>query len=396
VRYRVHKTRKHGINYDRYFAIRYQKDGKRKEEGLGWLSEGWTLDDAVLKLTGLKKGHTEGGATRLSEQREQVKKQKAHDEAKKEQLKKDALTFGNFFTDKYFPHAKANKKKGTYLREEQLFRLWISPVIGKKALKEISPLDLERIKRKMHKAERAPRSIHYTLAVIRQVFNFARIVNLFNDVNPATLVKKPTDDNKRTRFLTKDEADKLLKGLKERSNQLHDMSLLSLHCGLRAGEIFNLTWNDLDLDQGIITLRDTKSGKTRYAYMTNDVKNMFSGLEKKNQLVFPNRDGNKIIEASNAFGRCVNELGLNEGIEDNRDKVVFHTLRHTYASWLVQQGVGLYVVKERLGHSTITMTERYAHLAPENAQQTVKTIEKIFKKTSAEDATIVNLDDRKN
>jgi len=55
VRYRVHKTRKHGINYDRYFAIRYQKDGKRKEEGLGWLSEGWTLDDAVLKLTGLKK-----------------------------------------------------------------------------------------------------------------------------------------------------------------------------------------------------------------------------------------------------------------------------------------------------------------------------------------------------
>ena len=69
------------------------------------------------------------------------------------------------------------------------------------------------------------------------------------------------------------------------------------------------------------------------------------------------------------------ELELNEGVSNRRDEVVFHTLRHTYASWLVQQGVDLYVVKDRLGHSTMAMTERYSHLAPEHSKQTVDVIE---------------------
>jgi site-specific recombinase XerD len=56
---------------------------------------------------------------------------------------------------------------------------------------------------------------------------------------------------------------------------------------------------------------------------------------------------------------------FNEGVEDTRQRVYFHTLRHTFASWLVQRGVDLYKVKELMGHEDIKMTMRYAHLAPE-------------------------------
>ena len=69
---------------------------------------------------------------------------------------------------------------------------------------------------------------------------------------------------------------------------------------------------------------------------------------------------------------------------DTRDKVVFHTLRHTYASWLVQNGVDLYTVKELMGHSTLPMTERYAHLSKENLKNAVKKLEDRMKTTPKE------------
>lgn len=74
---------------------------------------------------------------------------------------------------------------------------------------------------------------------------------------------------------------------------------------------------------------------------------------------------------SRVFLNTVNELGFNTGVTDPRRRVVFHTLRHTYASWLVQAGVDLYVVRDLLGHSSIKMTERYSHLAPERLKGAV-------------------------
>lgn len=79
-------------------------------------------------------------------------------------------------------------------------------------------------------------------------------------------------------------------------------------------------------------------------------------------------------QISASFKRIVEEIGLNEGISDPRQKVVFHTLRHTFASWLVQKGTPLYTVAELMGHKSLTMTSRYAHLAPENMRNAVNKI----------------------
>jgi len=95
---------------------------------------------------------------------------------------------------------------------------------------------------------------------------------------------------------------------------------------------------------------------------------------KKNDLVFTDRNGNKAVQISDTFNRVVDGLQLNEDISDRRDKVTFHTLRHTYASMLVQRG-RLFHVKELLGHSGIALTERYPHLSDSSLKQTLLMIQ---------------------
>ena len=91
-----------------------------------------------------------------------------------------------------------------------MFKKWISPTIGNTSMKDISLFALEKLKDKMKKANLSPRSISYALAVIRQVFNYAKRFELYNGDNPTGKVKKPTEDNRRDRFLTHKEAELLL------------------------------------------------------------------------------------------------------------------------------------------------------------------------------------------
>ena len=378
VRFYEHESRRHGVRFDRYFAIRFQHGGKRREEGLGWASDGWTEQKAALELAKLKEAAKTGeGPARLVEKRRlaEVKRQAQAEEQERQAV--DALTFDQFWRETYFPQAKRDKTARSWKREDQFFRLWLSPVLAGQPLKAISPLHLERVKRNMASAGRAPRSIHYCLAVVRQVFNHARRLGLYQGEPPTSKVKSPKADNRRLRFLTQEEASNLLEALGEVSSATRDMALLSLHTGMRAGEIFGLTWADVDLDRGLLTLRDTKSGRTRHAFMTQAVKAMLSSRSpgKPDELVFPTRNGGRRVQISQAFRRVVEAQGLNEGLSDSRQKVTFHSMRHTYASWLVMQGTPLYTVQQLLGHQTLAMTERYSHLAPDHMRQAVKSLE---------------------
>jgi integrase len=378
VRYQEHPTRKHGVAPDRYYAIRYQKDGKRREEGLGWASEGMTLTRAVAILAKLRDAAATGeGPARLAEKRKEAEARRKAEEEAREKARRESLTFGAFFRATYYPHATASKKPHSYETEKLIFDLWLAPDLEDVTLAGLSPFHVEKVKRRMQRAGKSPRYQQYALAVVRQVWNEARRLGAVSGENPASKVKTPRVDNRRLRHLTGEEAARLLPALRAKSPDVHDMALLSLHTGLRQGEIFSLTWGDVDLPKGLLTVRDTKNGRTRHACMTAEVKAMLSRRERgaPDALVFPARDGGRRKEMTPTFDHVVRDLGLNAGVADPRDKVVFHTLRHTFASWLVMKGVDLYTVKELLGHSTITMTQRYAHLAPDALHRAVKTLE---------------------
>jgi integrase len=244
-------------------------------------------------------------------------------------------------------------------------------------MKNVSQINIQKIKKNMENAGLSVRSICYAYDVIRQVYNFANRNNLVDCKSPTLGIKKPKKDNKRHQFLTIDEADILLNELKKKYPEIYEISLISLHCGLRAGEIFSLKWADIDLENGRLIVTDTK-WLNRFQLMTDELKEIFRNKKRgsPNDLVFPSRNDKERKAISKSFMLTVNKLGLNDGCTDSRNKVVFHTLRHTYASWLVQEGTPLYEVAKHLGHSTITQTERYSHLTPKNFENSVKVIEK--------------------
>jgi integrase len=382
VRFRENPNRKFNSKPDRYFFIRYRYQGNLKEEGVGWASEGWNAAKASNVLARIKESIKIGeGPQSLAEKRKILREKRETEQAERERRSLENITFGHIFLNQYLIAAENNRGEKTNRREKDLFKIWISPLIGDLPLKEISPFHLERLKKDMSDAGRSPRTIRYALAVIRQVFNFAKFNNLYSGETPVSKVRMPQADNKRYRYLTHEEADRLLEYLASRSPQVYEMAMVSLHCGLRAGEIFSLTFGDLDFENGTMFLRDTKKRRIRTAFMTEEVKKILQrkvGGERED-LVFPGRDGIKISFISDTFERAVKDLGFNAGVTDRRQKVVFHTLRHTYASWLVESGVDLYTVKKLMGHSTIAMTERYSHLGNNTLQNAVKVFEESLK-----------------
>jgi integrase len=335
-------------------------------------------------LTGAAKQGIKEAPTRISEQRKLEADRRKAEQEEAERNDREAITLKTFFEEDYLPIARADKKPKSVVREEGLFRLWIDPAIGAKPMKDIAPFDLERLKNSMAKEGQSPRSIEYCLAVIRQIFNTAKRLKKYSGENPTSDIKFPKPDNQKMRFLTHSEADLLLSTLQEKSKDTHDMTLLALYCGLRQGEILSLQWQDVNLEKGILTIRDAKAG-SRIAFLTAKTSAMLESrkaMKNDSDLVFPGRKG-QMERISHTFWRTVEDLGFNKGVTDPRLKVTFHSCRHTYASWLVEAEQDLYIVQKLLGHKTNQMTMRYSHVGENQFRAAVNALETNLNKPEA-------------
>jgi integrase len=222
------------------------------------------------------------------------------------------------------------ENKASLDREKSLYRNYLS-VLDNKTLQEITMLDAEKIVNGIIKKGLAVRTAQYAAAVLRHALNKA-VERGYLQVNTVSKIKVPRKDNRRIRFLTKDEAAKLLDELKKRSQKVYEMAFLSLNTGMRFGEIANLTWQDIDFDNGIIYIKDPKNRTGRVSYMTEGVRALLLNKKKSNSsnnnFIFYTQDNNKKKSIPGSFDRAVHRLGLNNGVTDSRNKVVFHTLRH--------------------------------------------------------------------
>jgi len=380
VRYREHATRKHGIRPDRYFALNYKTGGRVKNEGVGWESEGWTAEKAFNLLAEMRANLKAGsGPTTLAQRREAQQEQEEIRKAARRAKAKQEITFGQFWELYYWPAATAHKKPKSVDAERHLFAKWLAP-LHDVSLPHITQAKLDAVVSSMRKAGKAPATIKYAIAVVSQVWNHAALLDVVAGENPTRKVKMPQKDNRRTRFLSPAEAKTLLTTLWARSIDSHDEAVLSLFCGMRAGEIHAATWHDVDFEAKTILLRDTKNKRNRHAYITPEVEAVLRRRGKKDRsgYIFPAVGGGSRRWVPATFDRVVRELGFNEGISDARQRVCFHTLRHTYASWLVQKGTPLYTVAQLLGHSTIAMTQRYSHLAQDTVRSAAMSVQGIL------------------
>ena len=134
---------------------------------------------------------------------------------------------------------------------------------------------------------------------------------------------------------------------------------------MRRGEILSLKWDDIDFEHRIIHLLNTKSRKKREVPMNQGVFRALNAVTRhsKSEYVFCKKDGSVIGDIKKSFSTALKK----SGIKDFR----FHDLRHTAASQLVMAGIDLNTVRELLGHSSLAMTMRYAHLSPDHKKQAV-------------------------
>lgn len=391
IRYREHDTKKHGIRPDRYFTLRYYLDGKRMEEALGWASDGWTLERARTELVKLKEAHRLGQETAtLRTAREKASSHRKQQEELKCKTAQEEMSFDTFWNDFYLPYAKQSKSSKSVKTELGLYKNWIVPNIGHLPFKNIKYQHIQAILQLAQEAEKSARTIEYIFATISLVWNLAKINGFVETESPTKQVKKPKQDNRRLRFLTKQEAIMLLENLSLKSIDTHDMAILSLFGGLRFGEIQALHWSDINFEAKNISIRDPKNKKNRFCYMNDEILAVMTrryNEQRNDTLIFPTKDGRQRGFLSNTFTRAIQELKFNENITDSRQKIVFHSLRHTFASWLVQKGIPLYTVAQLMGHSSLEMTQRYAHLAPDNIMAAALTLdgELSIKKDNSDD-----------
>jgi site-specific recombinase XerD len=407
VRYYEHPTRKHGVGKDKYYAIRYQRDGKRVEEGIGWTSEidpkdqkHWTAEKAAILLGELKEAARglKQGEVRLSARRDIEDNRRAEEKAEKERKEKEGVTFGDFMTKTYLPQCKLDKKARTYVNEEVLYRLHLADTIGTLPFGKIAPFHLERIKKSMADQKKSDRTIQYALQLTRQGFNTARKLGVYVGESPTKGVKWPKPDNMKLRYLSISESEKLLKALAAKSQSLHDLALLSLHCGIRFGEIAVLTWSCWNREAGTLAILNAKTG-SRTAYLTDRAKEMLQARKKareaaakkagkelkSDELIFPKRtrEGGVAVQASKVFADTVKELGFNQGVIDRKQRVTFHTLRHSMATHLYEAEHDLYLVQRSLGHATGTMTARYAKMSESRLREGAAALGKVFAANSS-------------
>ncbi len=132
------------------------------------------------------------------------------------------------------------------------------------------------------------------------------------------------------------------------------------------GEILALTWNDVNLKQKMILVRTSKNGEKREIPVAEHVLGILLGLPKESGKVFDFGDRNPIETIRRGFRAALEKVG----IENFR----FHDLRHTLASHLVMNAVDLLTVKELMGHKSINMTLRYAHLNPDHKRKAIESL----------------------
>lgn len=216
-------------------------------------------------------------------------------------------------------------------------------------------------------------TVNREVGLLSAAINYAQREWGWDVPNPAAR-RRLREPEGRVRWITKAEAAALMRSADKDRRALHlpDFIRLALHTGMRRGEMLGLEWRRVDLQAGLIYLEGmhTKSGKRRSVPLNAEARAALisrAGFRARHcpgsPWVFCNPHGERIASVKHSFASACERAG----VSDFR----VHDMRHTCAAWLVSAGVPLPAVRDLLGHSTVKVTERYAHLAPENIRAAV-------------------------
>lgn len=237
-----------------------------------------------------------------------------------------------------------------------------------KTLRQVLPGDIERYVASRVRAV-APATINRELAFLKRLYHVAMNDGLI-DTNPVKRVKFFKENNRRVRWLSAAEEKRLRKAIGEKR---WPVVAFALQTGFRRSNQFALRWTDVNFDAGIVTARNPKSGEDYAVPMTDTLRALLRAYPSrlKSEWVFVNAVGTGPIDAQNFRNQVFLPALTKAKIEAFR----WHDLRHTFGSRLAMAGVDLVTIQQLMGHKTLEMTLRYAHLSPEHRLHAIRRLD---------------------
>jgi len=277
-------------------------------------------------------------------------------------------TLAELVHDRYLPHVKSYKR--SWCTDETVLRIHILPVLGSQYIDQIKADQIALLVGKMREKRYATGTTNRVVIVLRHIFNLARKwgVPSVKD-NPTAGINLAPDVN-RERFLSLEEAQRLVASIEEDENEVAKRAImLLLLTGARRNEITQAKWEHIDWDKRSLLVPLSKSGKPRGIALNADAIALLRSIRNPDNsaYIFPSPVTNR---PSPSLYFPWQRIRTRAGLADLR----LHDLRHSFASFLVNRGVSLYVVQGLLGHGHTRYTQRYAHLAPDTLREAAETV----------------------
>lgn len=258
--------------------------------------------------------------------------------------------------------------------ELQKYDYWIK-TLGDYSIATVSPELIGEQRDKLLK-NKAPSTVNRYLAALSAMYTIAVKEWRWSPSNPVSNARKCREPAGRVRYLSDDERERLLSSIYYLGNAqehkhdrmtaydyLYYIVIVAISSGMRKNEIMTLKWSQVNLEAGEIILLETKNGKKRNVPVSGHTLRLLRELKHSStsEWLFPGRDGTKPINIDIPFRRALKAAQI--------DDFMFHDLRHTAASEMLKSGADIAVIAALLGHSSIQMTMRYAHLMPSKAKE---------------------------
>ncbi|WP_068466746.1 tyrosine-type recombinase/integrase [Candidatus Protochlamydia phocaeensis] len=258
-----------------------------------------------------------------------------------------------------------------YVKKVGLLSKW-KEELGDVLLANLSPSHIATVRDKLLSEKTSKNKLRSPSTVNRYIAAFSKALSVAVKEwewileNPVEKITKPKESRGRDRFLSLDEKDSLLKACKASSNPyLYSIVAIALMTAMRYGEIINLKWKDIDFEQRLITLHETKNGEKRFIPLTEEIISILKkcptyGSEPISFIFqsFKIIQSNQPISIRKSFARALKEAGISS--------FRFHDLRHTAASYLAMNGATQGELMAILGHRSPQMTRRYAHFSQQH------------------------------
>jgi len=281
--------------------------------------------------------------------------------------------------DRYIQEILPRKPKSFDPQFKQL--MWWRAQLAHLSLADITPHVIAGCRTKLgaepiRGGVRSPSTVNRYMAALSHVFTVAVMEWGWLEDNPMRRIAKLKEPKGRVRFLSDDERKRLLDACRtSRSPLLYPAVVVALSTGMRKNEVLGLRWSDVDLERRVVVLEETKNDERRAIPLAGlalqVIRKLFEERGPDCPFVFPGKGGTSPVDLRTPWETALRRAG----IEDFR----FHDLRHSAASYLAMNGASLAEIADVLGHKTLQMVKRYAHLSEQHTAGVVASMnEKIF------------------